>query len=78
MLAEGKSASFVSDKGGAFGCLWLSFTDHRDPASRVPPRRAGGGYHYCWLLDPAKRNSSAGLNMFRYTPSHAGSRGVIR
>jgi len=79
MLAEGKSASFVSDADGAFGCLWLSFTDHRDPASREFYRVGPGEvYHYCWLLDPAKRNSSAGLNMFRYTLGHAGGRGVTR
>ena len=79
MLAEGKVASFVSDEAGAFGCLWLSFDDHRDAESREFYRVAPGEvYHYCWLLDPDRRKSSAALNMFRFTLAYARRRGVTR
>jgi hypothetical protein len=79
MLAQGKVGSFVSDEDGAFGCLWLSFTDHRDPASREFYRVAPGEvYHYCWLLDPEKRRSNVALNMFRYTLAYAVARGTDR
>ena len=79
MLADGKVGSFVSDADGAFACLWLSFEDHRDRASRefyrVGPREV---YHYCWLLDPDRRKSNVALNMFRYTLAYAIGRGAER
>jgi hypothetical protein len=79
MLADGKVGSFVSDADGAFGCLWLSFEDHRDRESREFYRVAPGEvYHYCWLLDPGRRKSNAALNMFRFTLAYARSRGVTR
>lgn len=79
MLADGKVGSFVADADGAFGCLWLSFEDHRDAASREFYRVAPGEvYHYCWLLDPDRRKSNAALNMFRFTLAYARKRGVTR
>lgn len=79
MLAAGKVGIFVSDQDGAFGCLWLSFTDHRDPESREFYRVAPGEvYHYCWLLDPARRRSNAALNMMRLTFAELRRRGVTR
>lgn len=79
MLGDGKVGSFVSDEDGAFGCLWLSFDDHRDRASQEFYRVAPGEvYHYCWLLDPDRRKSNAALNMFRFTLAYARGRGVTR
>ena len=79
MLADGKVGSFVSDENGAFGCLWLSFDDHHDPASREFYRVARGEvYHYCWLLDPDHRRSNAALNMFRFTLAYARERETTR
>lgn len=79
MLADGKVGSFVSDEDGAFGCLWLSFADHRDRASReFYPVGPGEVYHYCWLLDPDRRRSNAALNMFRFTLAYARRRDATR
>lgn len=79
MLAEGKVGCFVSDDNGAFGCLWLSLSDHRDPASREFYRVAPGEvYHYCWLLDPDRRRSNVALNMFRFILAYAIGRGAQR
>lgn len=79
MLADGKVGSFVADDDGAFACLWLSFSDHRDAASREFYRVAPGEvYHYCWLLDPERRRSSVALNMFRFTLAYARRRGANR
>ena len=79
MLADGKVAVFVADADGAFGCLWLAFSDHRDPESKefyaVPP---GEVYHYCWLLDPDRRRSNAALNMMRVTFAELRRRGATR
>lgn len=79
MLREGKVGAFVSDEDGAFSCLWLSFDDHRDAASReFYPVASGEVYHYCWLLDPEKRRSNVALNTMRYMFYYAKRRGVSR
>lgn len=79
MLAAGKVGMFIADEVGAFGCVWLSYSDHRDAASRefyrVAPTEA---YHYCWLLDPARRRSTAALDTMRFMFAVARKRGIVR
>ena len=79
MLAESKVGMFVADAGGAFGCVWLAYSDHRDAASREFYRVGPGeAYHYCWLLDPDRRRSSAALDMMRFMFAVARERGLTR
>ncbi len=79
MLAQGKTGLLMLLDDKVVGCVWLSFSDHRDAKAHefyaVPP---GEAYHYCWLVDPDCRNSQIGLILCRQTMSYLASRGITR
>lgn len=60
MLAAGKIGLFVLHDERAVGCCWIALADHHDARAResypVPP---GEAYHYCLLVDPARRAALA-------------------
>jgi L-amino acid N-acyltransferase YncA len=79
MLADGKNAVFVTEGGVAYGCAWISLTPHRDrKAHEFYDVRPGEAYHYCWLLDPAKRNSKLGMLLCRKTMRYLRRIGIQR
>jgi hypothetical protein len=79
MLQDGKTGIFVLEGGLACGCAWISFTDHRDRKAREFYRvEPGEAYHYCWLLDPARRNSKLGMIICRRALLYLGHKGIRR
>lgn len=79
MLAAGKIGVFAVEHGAAVGCAWLSLTDHHDAESREHYRVAPGeAYHYCWLVDPARRRANIALPLCRAVLLELRGRGVTR
>lgn len=79
MLADGKNAVFITEGGIAYGCAWISLTPHRDrKAHEFYDVLPGEAYHYCWLLDPAKRNSKLGMLLCRKTMRYLRRIGITR
>ena len=66
MLCDGKVGILAIEQGEAVGCVWLSLSDHIDPATREHyPVAPGEAYHFCWLVDPDRRRGNVALPLCR-------------
>lgn len=79
MLRAGKVGMLALQNGVCVGCVWVSLTDHRDPASReFYAVGANEAYHYCWLVDPAVRRTNIGMPLCRFVMNTLADMGVTR